>query len=132
MSDQPSPGTFAEESARLLGAFQEWVAKGHLAAKDLAAQGHSADAGPTAGHGPECGICPICQGIALLRGARPEVVEHLSDAASSFTAALAALFPQEAEKSARRRADRVQHIDVSGDDGSGDDGSGADVTGAAG
>jgi hypothetical protein len=112
-------GSFAEESARLLGAFQDWVAKGHLAAKDLAAQGDSATSATDGGagaHGPECGICPICQGIALVRGARPEVVEHLSDAVTSLAAALAALFPAEAESPARRRQERVQHIDVSGDD----------------
>jgi hypothetical protein len=109
-------GSFAEESARLLGAFQEWVAKGHAAAKDLAAQGNPATEGGAPASGPECGICPICQGIALIRGARPEVVEHLSDAVTAMAAALAALFPAEAEPPARRRQERVQHIDVSGDD----------------
>ncbi len=87
-----------------------------MAAKDLAAQGDSATDGAAAAHGPECGICPICQGMALIRGARPEVVEHLSDAVTSLAAALAALFPAEAESPARRRQERVQHIDVSGDD----------------
>jgi hypothetical protein len=90
-----------------------------MAAKDLAAQGDSASEGATSAHGPECGICPICQGLALIRGARPEVVEHLSDAVTSLTAALAALFPAEAESPARRRQERVQHIDVSGDDAAG-------------
>jgi hypothetical protein len=110
-------GTFAEESARLLAAFQEWAAKGRTAAKDLAeAHGESASAG--AGHSPECAICPVCQGIRLLRGARPEVVEHLSDAATSFLAALAALLPAEEAGPARREREKAQHIDVFGDDGS--------------
>ena len=111
-------GSFAEESARLLAAFQEWVAKGHMAAKDLAGQSDSEAAGSAAGagHGSTCGICPICQGIALLRGARPEVVEHLSDAVTSLVAAMAALLPTDPEPPARRRQERVQHIDVSGDD----------------
>lgn len=98
-------GSFAEESARLLGAFQEWVA-----------QGHQPPAEGSGRAGPECGICPICQGLSLLRGVRPEVLEHLSDAVTSLTAALAALLPQEAQAPARRRTERVQHIDVSGDD----------------
>ena len=111
-------GSFAEESARLLGAFQEWVAKGHMAAKDLAGQTDSGTEGSAAvaGHGSTCGICPICQGIALLRGARPEVVEHLSDAMTSLVAAMSALLPTDPEPPARRRQERVQHFDVSGDD----------------
>jgi hypothetical protein len=106
-------GAFAEESARLLAAFQEWAAKGRTAAKDLA-DAHDQSSG--AGHAPECAICPICQGIRLLRGARPEVVEHLSDAATSFLAALAALFPSEGEQPTRRNREKVQHIDVFGED----------------
>ena len=110
-------GTFAEESARLLAAFQEWAAKGRTAAKDLA-EGHGEPSPSGVGHSPECAICPICQGIRLLRGARPEVVEHLSDAAMSFVAALAALLPADGGEPARRARERAQHIDVSGDDGS--------------
>jgi hypothetical protein len=110
-------GTFAEESARLLAAFQEWVAKGHMAVKDLAGQRDSgAAATGGVGSGSTCGVCPICQGIALLRGARPEVVEHLSDAMTSLVAAMTAMVPTDAEPPARRRQERVQHIDVSGDD----------------
>jgi hypothetical protein len=29
------------------------------------------------GQAPECQICPICAGLAALRSARPEAVEHL-------------------------------------------------------
>lgn len=110
-------GSFADESARLLTAFQEWVAKGHMAARDLAGETDSSShASAGVGTGSTCGVCPICQGIALFRGARPEVVEHLSDAVTSLAAAMAALLPTDPEPAARRRRERVQHIDVSGDD----------------
>lgn len=103
------PATFAEESARLLAAFQEWAAKGRTAARDLAdAQAEAAGVG----HSPECAICPLCQGIRLLRGARPEVVEHLSDAATSFLAALSALVPAQTASPTTREREKAQHIDV--------------------
>jgi hypothetical protein len=119
-------GTFAEESARLLAAFQEWAAKGRTAAKDLA-DAYQEPAGAGAGHSPECTICPLCQGIRLLRGARPEVVGHLSDAATSFLAALAALAPADSSEPARREREKAQHIDVVGDDGP----AGGSATGSA-
>jgi hypothetical protein len=115
-------GTFAEESQRLLAAFQEWAARGRGAAKDLAGGLDAATGGM--GHSPECAICPVCQAIRLLRGARPEVVDHLSDAAASFLSALAALVPAEADHE-RRTMERVQHIDVRGDDSADSDGEGA-------
>lgn len=36
----------------------------------------------------DCAYCPICAGIGLLRGARPEVVDHLAGAARELIAAL--------------------------------------------
>ena len=48
------------------------------------------DAGP-AGQAPECQICPICAGLAALRGARPEVVEHLAKAGVELFLAARAL-----------------------------------------
>jgi hypothetical protein len=48
------------------------------------------DAG-RAGQAPECQICPICAGLAALRGARPEVVEHLAKAAAEVLLAARAL-----------------------------------------
>jgi hypothetical protein len=115
-----SGGSFAEESARLLAALQEWAAKGRAAASDLTAGLETGlETGlEGAGHSPECSVCPICQAIRLVRGVRPEVVEHLSDAATSFLSALSALVAtQPEEASARRpRGERAQHIDVTGED----------------
>lgn len=115
-SAPPGGGSFAEESARLLAALQEWAAKGRAAASTLAEGLEGAAEG--VGHSPECSVCPICQGIRVLRGARPEVVEHLSDAAMSFLSALSALVSSEpgpADKAPPRR-EQVQHIDVTGGD----------------
>jgi hypothetical protein len=125
-------GSFAEESARLLAAFQEWAAKGRMAAKDLAGQEDSAGSpagkpgqpGHTA-HGPECAFCPICQGLALLRGAKPEVVDHLTDAMTSLTAAVSSLLSSAAEPAEKRTTERVQHIDVFGDEAGGARGTGS-------
>jgi hypothetical protein len=111
-------GSFAEESARLLAVLQEWAAKGRAAAHDLAGEVSSGVDG--AGHSPECTVCPVCQAIRLARGVRPEVIEHLSEAATSFLAALSALVATEPDgaATARPQRDRVQHIDVTGaDDG---------------
>jgi hypothetical protein len=118
-------GSFVEESARLLAALQEWAAKGRTAARDLAEGLESAADGT--GHSPECTVCPICQAIRLLRGARPEVVEHLSDAATSFLSALSALVSSEPDPAGRARPGRehVQHIDVTGDGEGGSKGAGA-------
>jgi hypothetical protein len=48
------------------------------------------DAG-SAGQAPECQICPICAGLAVLRGARPEAVEHLVKAGAELLLAAKAL-----------------------------------------
>ena len=116
----PPVGSLAEESARLLGAFRDWASRGHEAANSFAAQANSADQenGPLESeHGPECAFCPICQGLSLLRGAKPEVAEHLAEALSSLVAAAAAMLPREEPAAPPRRArESAQHIDVSGDE----------------
>lgn len=99
MSSEPV-GSAAEEAARLLAAAQEWVrsrAGGHL---DGLATG-----------APECTVCPLCQGIAAVRGVRPETVEHLLDAAASFVAALRTTVSAPAPGDRAPRPG-VQHIDV--------------------
>ena len=99
MSSQPV-GSAAEEAARLFQAAEEWVrtrSGGHL---DGLATG-----------APECTVCPLCQGIAAVRGVKPETVEHLLDAAASFVAALRTTVVPPTEPGPSRRPD-VQHIDV--------------------
>jgi hypothetical protein len=44
-----------------------------------------------AGRAPECQLCPICAGLAALRGARPEAVEHLVKAGAELLLAVRAL-----------------------------------------
>jgi hypothetical protein len=46
---------------------------------------------------PECRICPICAGLATLRGARPEAVEHLVKAGAELLLAARALLDGAAE-----------------------------------
>jgi hypothetical protein len=68
-------GTASEEAAKLFAAAQEW-ARTRFDSEHLATGG------------AECQVCPVCQGIALLRQVKPETAEHLLDAAASFVAAL--------------------------------------------
>jgi hypothetical protein len=70
-----SVGSAADEAARLLSAVQEW-ARTRFDTEHLATGG------------AECQVCPVCQGIALLRQVKPETAEHLLDAAASVVAAL--------------------------------------------
>ncbi len=67
-------GTLAEEAAKLFGAAEEWWRE-HAPAGAVHA-------------GPECRVCPVCQVLALVRTAQPEVFEHLVAAADSLMQAL--------------------------------------------
>jgi hypothetical protein len=49
------------------------------------------DHAAAAGQAPECQLCPICAGLAALRGARPEAVEHLVKAGAELFLAVRAL-----------------------------------------
>jgi hypothetical protein len=44
-----------------------------------------------AGRATECQLCPICAGLAALRSARPEAVEHLVKAGAELLLAARAL-----------------------------------------
>ena len=50
-----------------------------------------------AGQAPECQSCPICAGLAALREARPEAVEHLVKAGAELLLAARALLDGVAE-----------------------------------
>jgi hypothetical protein len=43
------------------------------------------------GRAPECRLCPVCAGLAALRDARPEAVEHLVKAGAELLLAAKAL-----------------------------------------
>jgi hypothetical protein len=60
-------------------------------------------AAPAAGPAPECQTCPICAGLAALRGARPEAVEHLVKAGAELLLAARALLDGAPEPVQRRR-----------------------------
>ncbi|MFU8839188.1 MAG: hypothetical protein ACNA8R_00515 [Nitriliruptoraceae bacterium] len=88
-------------------------------------------AGPPAPHRPElCGICPLCSLARTLEETRPELVEHLTEAARHLAAAARALMepPDPGPEAARQPSDRLQRIDLERDDSdrtAGEDGGGA-------
>jgi hypothetical protein len=92
-----SPGTVGEEAERLFEALQQASAawsRGRAAdGREAGAPGSDRPRGSEgSGHQPEtCGICPVCQAIARLGQARPEVVAHLADATTALVAAFSAL-----------------------------------------
>ena len=89
--------SLAEEAARLFAAAEEWVRE-HAPAHQ----------------GPECRVCPLCQGLALVRNAQPEVFEHLTEAATALMAAARAAVEAQERSWVRRRADDVpvERIDI--------------------
>ena len=69
---------------------------------------------PAHGHGtaPECQVCPICMGLAALRQARPEVLEHLMKAGAELMLAARALLEAGEAVGPSRQAAGVQRIRV--------------------
>jgi hypothetical protein len=53
-----------------------------------------------AGQAPECQVCRLCAGLAALRGARPEAVEHLVKAGAELLLAAKTLLEGGAEPGA--------------------------------
>jgi hypothetical protein len=96
-------GSAAEEAVKLFAAVEDWARKkaGHVLDEEHIATGSA-----------ECQMCPVCQGIGVLRHVRPEAVEHMLDAAASFVAALKTAVAAPAADEPARRATRVQHIVV--------------------
>ena len=100
----PENGSVAEEAARLFEALQDWVRR------------TTDDPSPRIATGSaECTVCPVCQGLALLRSARPETFAHLAEAMSALVAAGRDLFETHAgHADAHRRSGRpdVERIEV--------------------
>jgi hypothetical protein len=66
-------GTLADEAAKLFAAAESWWR----------------DRAPSAEHaGPECRVCPFCQVLSLVRGAQPDVFDHVAEAAAGLLTAL--------------------------------------------
>ena len=101
--ERPAVGTVAEEAARLLDALGGWASSaqtGYAArsAHPAAAPGDAADsttprcescgAENGVGQAVTCQLCPVCQGIGLLRSVRPETVDRLADLAGALAATL--------------------------------------------
>ena len=92
-------GSLGEEAAKLFGAAEEWWRE-HAPSLSL----HQ---------GPECVICPVCQGLSLLRGTSPETFEHLTDAVTSLMMAVKSAVESQEHLWAHRHADvPVEHIDI--------------------
>jgi hypothetical protein len=73
-----------------------------------------------------CQLCPVCQGIGLLRSVRPETVDRLADLAGALAATLRDIAGQrraDAGAAASRRSQppssRVQDIAVDDEDAPG-------------
>ncbi|MEO6713177.1 MAG: hypothetical protein ABIM89_07085 [Mycobacteriales bacterium] len=123
----------SDEAAKLLGALERWL---RTAAESSATSGASAGSEGNRGvgvvrdlfanseqshqnHESSCEICPLCRVIAAARAARPDIVEHLVDAAGSVLLALRAwsepgadTSSSPAEEPAEPSAIVVQHITV--------------------
>ena len=145
MADQDSRhepvGSVAEETARLVEALGGWA---HGMATDLRPApgagepgGGEAAAGrpepgtrhtdrceqcgstARAGEAAACQLCPICQGIALLRAVRPETVERLADLAAALSGTLRDIASERMRQNPAQpppRGQRVQDIDVDDED----------------
>jgi hypothetical protein len=103
--DPPVPGArLAEELRLLLDALAEraqpWLNR-------LATE-------PDADHTPAtCGWCPVCAGMAVLRGERPELAVRAAEHAAGLVAVLrSALAQTDPPPPAGAPDDRVEHITV--------------------
>jgi hypothetical protein len=108
---QPLPGArLAEELRLLLDALAERAEPmlNRLAAAPTGEQGEHTPA--------TCGWCPLCAGMAVLRGERPELAvkaaEHAAGLLTVLRAALAEREPAAPKPADAEPADRVQHITV--------------------
>lgn len=67
---------------------------------------HHADAAPEV-----CAVCPVCSLLRLVGETRPEIIEHLTEAARHLTLAAKAVVDAQAEHLSRRE-DRFERIDL--------------------
>jgi hypothetical protein len=111
-------GTVAEETAKLLSAFQDWARESggeQAQAAAAAASGIGASVrgiGEHLGHGPDCRYCPVCQVINAVRETSPEVKQNLAIAASSLLKAVQGMLATQVPDERTRRQTQVQKIDL--------------------
>jgi hypothetical protein len=75
-------GSVAEEAAKLLAGAQEWARRTFAEEPSGQADGS---------HQPsECGWCPLCRALSLLRGERPEATEKVVAAGTALLGAVQA------------------------------------------
>ena len=69
------------------------IAAGHGTGRDEEAHGaeSTADNGDAAGTGTDCGWCPLCAIVAVVRGERPEFAARLLEQAAALVALLRAV-----------------------------------------
>jgi hypothetical protein len=132
-------GSVAEEAARLLDALGGWASTTHnpYAAKPASPESdeggrrcESCGAENGMGQAVTCQLCPVCQGLTLLRSVRPETVDRLADLAGAVTEVLrdlAAARRTSASGSSGGSSNggptsRVHDIPVTDDDGHDNDG----------
>lgn len=118
------------EAAGLFKAVQEAAADWSRSRERSGSSESAGDGTAGGGTSAPCRGCPLCQLLAHVRGASPEVVDHLADAAASMAAAVSELFasqrpptgrdgkPAGANAShppptGRREPEPCQHIDIS-------------------
>lgn len=127
-SDQAAPDQ-ARDAGRGDDAAEAARPGGGGAAADQAGTRHTpgcercGGTGPAAGEAIACQLCPVCQGIALLRAVRPETVERLADLAGALSGVLRDIAAERAGQGAParpepppRRGQRVQDISVDDED----------------
>jgi hypothetical protein len=109
----PQPGPLGEEAVRLVEALSQWIGS-QWAGAQWARGG--ADL-PLANDSAECRVCPFCQLLSVVRHTRPEVFGHLTDASSSFVAAVRAAVESHAEHAGTGAGGRggVERIDLDDD-----------------
>ena len=95
--EHPGVGSVAEEAARLLDALGGWASTAHNPYAAKPATPASGEDGPRCescgaqngmGQAVTCQLCPVCQGLTLLRAVRPETVDRLADLAGAVTEVL--------------------------------------------
>lgn len=114
--DPPLPGARLAEELRLL--------VDALAERAQPMLNRLAAADPDAEHTPAtCGWCPVCAGLALLKGERPELAVRAAEHAAGLVAVLRTALAERAPEPAPEpepQQDRVQHITVQRHPGNGE------------